>query len=114
MTKQFTYAAAQGDVLIRRIDNIPDGLTPAEIVSGKHVVAHSETGHHHVIDSKQAQLLIDKTNEFIAYLHVTGSAATLDHERPYDTHESIALAEGNYEVRRQREYVPQGFRRAAD
>lgn len=114
MAKTFSYAAAQGDILIRRIDAIPDDATLAEPENGKLVVAHSETGHHHVIDSRQAQLLINTTNSFIAYLRVTGNAATLDHERPYDTHESIALAPGNYEVRRQREYVPQGFRRVAD
>jgi hypothetical protein len=34
--------------------------------------------------------------------------------RPHDTHESYRLTPGVYEVRQQREYVPEGYRRAAD
>jgi len=62
---------------------------------------------------RSAQLLIDKTNEFIAYLSVK-EPCEIEHLRSFDTHEAIALEPGNYEIRRQRDYMPQGFRRAAD
>jgi hypothetical protein len=103
----------QGDVMIRRIASIPDGTVAAAPVDGKHVVAHSETGHHHVIDSRSAQMLIDKTNEFLAYLDVA-EPVVLEHLRSFDTHEPYTLPPGKYEIRRQREHTPEGWRRAVD
>ena len=38
----------------------------------------------------------------------------LEHQRPHDTHAPIKFAKGVYEVRRQREYTPEGWRRVAD
>lgn len=113
MTKHFKICAAQGDVLLRRIDKLPDNLVPAKAESGLFVVAHSETGHHHVVKERSAQLLIDKTNAFIAYLKV-GEPCELEHLRDFDTHESLALAPGLYEVRRQVEFTPEGWRLAQD
>jgi hypothetical protein len=107
--------AAQGDVMFKRVDKLPEGLIEAQAENGKYIVAHSETGHCHVIEkSKNVQLLIDKTNEFIAYLNVQEGDAVLEHERSFDTHESIKFEPGIYQVRRQREYTPQGYRRAQD
>lgn len=111
--KTFKNMAAQGDCLIRKIDKLPDGVELAKEENGVFVVAHSETGHNHVIDKNNAQLLIDKTNDFIAYLDVKEDTP-IDHQRSFDTHESIMIPKGLYEVRRQREYTPEGYRRAAD
>lgn len=111
--KTFKGFAAQGDVFFRRIEKLPEGLKHAPVVNGHYEVAHSETGHSHVMDSRNAQLLIDETNAMIAYLHVQ-KATPLEHLRPYDTHESIMFEPGYYEIRRQREYVPDGFRRVED
>lgn len=111
--KTVHYMAAQGDLLIIKTDAIPKTAKASTAENGKHILAHSETGHHHVIDSRSAQLLIDETNEFIAYLQVKEDAEVI-HERSFDTHETLRLPAGNYEIRRQREYTPEGFRRAAD
>lgn len=113
MTKHFKNCAAQGDVLLRRIDKLPDNLVPAKPEHGLFVVAHSETGHHHVVKERSAQLLIDQTNQFIAYLKVA-QLCELEHLRDFDTHESLALEPGLYEVRRQVEFTPEGWRRAQD
>ena len=40
--------------------------------------------------------------------------AILEHHRSIDTHEALEIKPGIYEIRRQREYTPQGFRRVAD
>ena len=103
----------QGDICIRRIGEIPAGLTPARSEGGNYIVAHSETGHHHVVKERAAQMLIDEANAFIAYLQVA-EPTELEHLRSFDTHETLLLAPGNYEVRRQREHTPEGWRRAAD
>jgi hypothetical protein len=34
--------------------------------------------------------------------------------RSFDTHETLNIPPGIYEVRRQREYVPEGWRKAQD
>ena len=113
MTKHFDNRAAQGDVYFERIETLPKGLTLAKVESGHFVVAHSETGHNHVIDSRNAQLFIDETNQFIGYLNVL-SPAELVHLRDHDTHETLAFAPGVYRVRRQREATPEGWQRAQD
>lgn len=105
---------AQGDVMFVRVKSIPKGLEPAPTKNGNYVVAHSETQHDHVVESRNAQLLIDKTNALIAYLQVGGDGVEVKHLRGFDTHESLFLEPGNYEVRRQREHTPEGWRRAAD
>jgi hypothetical protein len=108
-----TRPSFQGDLVIRRVDKMPKGLKCAAPENGFHILAHSETGHHHVVDANLAQRFIDDTNTFIAFLEVTMSVA-LDHKRDFDTHEPLLLEPGIYEVRQQREYVAEGFRRAAD
>lgn len=111
--KSFTNQAAQGDVYFERIDTLPEGLELSKIEAGYYVVAHSETMHNHVIEAGPAQLFIDKTNEFIAYLQVL-EPCELKHLRDYDMHESLAFTPGIYRVRRQREATPEGWQRAQD
>ena len=49
--KTFTRMAAQGDFIIMRIPSIPNGVEPMKSDDAfKHVIAHSETGHNHVMD----------------------------------------------------------------
>lgn len=103
----------QGDICIRRVDTIPAGLASATPENGYYIVAHSETGHHHVVKERSAQMLIYETNAFIAYLKIA-EPTELEHLRSFDTHETLLLPPGNYEVRRQREHTPKGWRRAAD
>jgi hypothetical protein len=103
----------QGDLMIRRIDALPDGLKVAMPDGEHHILAHSETGHHHVVLERAAQRFIDETNEFISYLEVA-SDVELRHLREHDTHEPYLLEPGLYEVRNQREHTPEGWRRAAD
>lgn len=103
----------QGDLMVRRIASLPEHLTAAESATGHHVLAHSETGHHHVLASRSADLLIDEANAFIAYLRVL-EPCEIQHLRNHDTHAPLALTPGIYEVRRQREHTPEGWRRAQD
>jgi hypothetical protein len=100
--------AAQGDVVFRRIEALPKGLKKSKDM----VVAHSETGHNHVIDGKVAQVLRGE-NPMVCYLQLTESADVV-HHRPWDTHETLRLAPGTWEVRRQREWTPEGWRRVED
>lgn len=111
---KFIKLAAQGDVLFEKIDKIPEGLESAKAENGVFIVTHSETGHHHVVKERSAQMLIDKTNAFVAYLKINDNCQ-IEHLRDFDTHKPIAFDKGDIiKVRRQREYTPEGFRKAAD
>lgn len=106
--------AAQGDVLFRRVEALPKGAALEE-TKGAIVVAHSETGHHHSIDDVSgAKLYRLEADPMVCYLQLA-SDVTVTHHRPFDTHAPLMLAgPGVFEVRRQREYVPGGWRRVED
>lgn len=102
---------AQGDLNIFACDRVPEGLREMQAEKGNHVLAHSETGHHHVIDGNTCRVF--EQDEFVSYLDVQEESNVV-HLRSFDTHETIKLPPGTYRITRQREYTPEGFRRAAD
>lgn len=107
--KTFKLQAAQGDLMIRKVNKIPENLKQIN-KQEEYVVAHSETGHHHVLLGNVA--LMEK-DEFIKFVEVK-EEARLEHRRSFDTHETIIIAPGLYELRRQREHTPEGFRMVMD
>ena len=116
--KTFVNMAAQGDLLIRRIEKLPDGLEQVKAEKGVFIVAHSETGHNHVIADRQNVRLYTTDDPMISYLEVIeatdAAECLLEHLRSFDTHETIRINSGIYEIRRQREYTPEGWRRVED
>ena len=111
--KSFINQAAQGDLLITRIDAIPDDAQKVTPEGNCYVVAHSETGHNHVIQQEGVDVFSAANDPFVLYL-VVDTEAEIKHLRGFDTHESLRVTPGIYRINRQREYVPEGFRRAAD
>lgn len=111
--KTFDKVCAQGDIYITRIDKLPAGVVHIAPEGGRIIVTHSETGHHHVMLAERTKAY--KLPDSIMDIFLTVEQGdTLEHLRPHDTHESIAFGPGFYYVRRQREYVPEGFRRVED
>lgn len=113
---QIQDMAAQGDVLFRRVAQLPTaGLTDVT-PKGSIVVAHSETGHHHSIDDVSGMRFFRvESDPLTCYLAIEGlTPAVVTHHRPHDTHAPISLAPGVWQVKRQREYVPGGWRRVED
>lgn len=109
--------AAQGEAFFRRLDAIPETVKEVAPENGVVIVAHSETGHHHVMNADTVTLLerTDNVGEGLRILHMIVKEPTaLKHLREHDTHEPIMFEPGNYEVRLQREYSPEGYRRVAD
>ena len=103
---------AQGDLNIFSVSEIPSGLKQLTTEkNGNHILAHSETGHHHVIDGNAARVF--EESEFVSYLDVAEETNVV-HLRSFDTHAPISLPPGQYRITRQREYTPEGYRRAAD
>lgn len=101
--KTFQQTAAQGDVLFIKIEKIPEGLTEVQPQNGKHIIAHSETGHNHTMTANKAKLFRPDDDAFVGFISVN-ETVDLTHERTFDTHEALRFSPGNYEIRRQREY----------
>jgi hypothetical protein len=114
--KKAKTMAAQGDVMFRRIDALPNGVKAVER-KGPVTVAHSETGHNHEIRNPEVTMFQKlEADPLICFLQIDGKYADVVHCRNFDTHETIRLPGGGsiWEVRRQREYTPQGWRRVED
>jgi len=90
----------QGDLLLVPVSALPEFAK--KVGSGRLVLAEGEaTGHAHVVDDERASL----------YGSATGRHLSIEGEGPvyvvHEEHDRLPLHPGVYEVRRQREYVPQ-------
>jgi hypothetical protein len=105
-----TVMYAQGDLLIERVDDVcPSGTILAPDASGATVLAEGElTGHRHTIHDQVTMFRDDALARdvpgglYIGHVKVEGAPATIRHQE----HAPIALGEGTYRVRRQRELEP--------
>lgn len=115
--RTFTRMAAQGDFIIMRINDIPTDVERIEPENGVYVVAHSETGHNHVMEMDRVEAFkpagVKEVDLYQMFLNVE-APTEINHLRSFDTHETLLVPPGKYEIRRQREYVAEGFRRAQD
>lgn len=117
--KEIQKLGAQGDVMLRKIDKLPADAV-AVPRKGAIVIAHSETGHHHVITDKGVTLFEVAGRPLVAYLRFekgNGGSVDVVHKRQHDTHETLRLlgkVGDVWEVRRQRESTPGGWQRVAD
>jgi hypothetical protein len=113
-----TVMYAQGDLLIERVDDIvPSGTILSPDETGATVVAEGElTGHRHAIFERVTMFRDDALARdvpgglYIGHVKVEGGPATLRHHE----HAPIALGEGTYRVRRQRELEPRDAAIVAD
>lgn len=106
--KSFKSVAAQGEITIRRLGK---GAAPAGSVlkpeAGLLIIGHSETGHHHVLEHTRGATVtvLERAPEGMKILHaILTEANSLVHKREHDTHETIALEPGEYEIRIAREF----------
>jgi len=110
--KEVKKMVAQGDILLRKVTKLPKGATIEEPGVKGLVLAHSETGHDHVAVGPDVKLYRTK-DPLTSYLEVQLSADIV-HKRPFDTHETVRLTKGLWEVKRQREMTPEGWQAVQD
>ena len=104
---------AQGDVYLEATDEEVSGAEQKP-EDGKLVLAHSETGHHHALAYSDDVTVWD-VDDFTSYVeNRSDNVIELKHHRSFDTHAPIGIPPGKYKITRQREYTPEGYRRAAD
>ena len=123
--KTFDKCAAQGDVLFVRVAELPEGVKLTKDTAAEPIVAHSETGHHHVLRKNKPGVEVERLiqDELTSYIRIrvkrdelVGQAdqalagidealasnvpARVDHLRSYDTHETLGfvMPEGCDEV----------------
>lgn len=106
--RTFEKNSAQGEISVAKVKKIPDGLKRVDPVNDRVIVGHSETGHHHTVPSNCVDVYEASTAPAgMRVLYAIVNAPTsLEHERDFDTHESLALQPGMYEIRIGREYDP--------
>ena len=103
----------QGDILIMRV---PPPQVPAEAGTLKTtIVAHSETGHHHVAVGAD---VLGGLDPMVMFLRAKDNGhIDIEHKREWDTHETyrfFADPGDTFIVKRQRERSPWGDQRVED
>lgn len=117
--KSFKLTAAQGEVNLRRIDVLPDGLTLVAPEKGLLIVGHSESGHHHGFRAVAGVTVMERTTDVpqgmkILYAILENPTALI--QDAASPHEPMMLDAGSYEIRISREFDPfaEQARRVAD
>lgn len=106
---------AQGDVIFVPVDWIPPEASQVESEDGRYVVAHSETGHHHIVMDRPEVKMFSGMDVFRSFLEIEGEQpATVEHLRETHTHQPLSLNPGRWMIVRQRTPTPEGWNRAID
>lgn len=115
--KTFIDYGAQGDCVFIRIDSLPEGLEKVEPEKGKNIVAHSETGHNHVMTAERTTLFKQSgrnERDLFKLFAIVDEPTELVHERSYHTHETLLVPKGIYSIHRQRQWDQGGYRKVVD
>lgn len=84
-----------GEVILKPIANLPEGAK-LEKEAKKYIVAHSETGHHHVLESlKEFKVFTWKDDR---YIEVPAISELWHQKTGKDTHTPHEIAPGFYKV----------------
>lgn len=92
-------AVRHGEVLLVPVDKVPRGR------GAKHtnfIVGHSETGHHHVLESQTEFDVWDKTMLYIRLFE----PANLVHQKTVNKHKTLTIPAGTYKIVHKQEYNP--------
>ena len=105
---KFIERAAQGEVNINVISEIPDDVAQVLPVDGKYIIGHSESGNCHVIDAKPGTKVFSrkdhKTGMDILYAIIEEPSEL--RQTAAVPHETISLDKGMFCFRNSREYDP--------
>lgn len=91
-----------GELFIQSVSKLPKGNYRQE---SKLIAAHSETGHHHVIEStKPFEVMgeVDKTDLYVRLFE----PAKLVHKKTANKHKTLPLKPGFYKIWHKTEYLP--------
>jgi len=89
-----------GEITYTPVDHLPEGKTTKATTL---IVGHSETGHHHILESDVAFDQIMTNNGIYVLLD---KEARLFHKKDFDIHEPCILPPGAYRFGEKTEYNP--------
>ena len=110
MKKYGNKPVAQGDIYISHFPDVtepPSGASRLAPEKGMYILAHSETGHHHVV-KESPDVMIWKVSPTEFWVEAK-KRVPVEHLRPTLPHESIELRTGFTKIKRQREKIPGGW-----
>lgn len=117
MKTQTRIQYRQGDVLIEKIAQLPQGFQEEPRDKGRVILAYGEvTSHAHAIKARKVvkspyrQETALNAPIQVSELEIQQALAALEHEE----HATITLERGSYRVIRQREYSPEAIRNVID
>lgn len=112
---QVSRLGAHGEITFIAVDALPDGFkSQAPDDPGGFIVAHSETGHHHVLAADGVEYMPDREDALVAWVRIVKDAPLI-HRRANDTHRTLTIKPGLYRIHHAREEDLLGeVRRVAD
>lgn len=100
--KDQRQAIQHGETMLQPVDKMPNGKT---IKVTKLVIAHSETGHHHVLEATKEFEAIGSINKGDLYLRLF-EPAKLVHKKATQQHKTLPVKPGVWKVLHKTEYSP--------
>lgn len=88
-----------GEIILQPVDKLPKQEFKAH---KSFIVGHSETGHHHVLESKEEFKVLDMDG---LWLEIT-KPTKLVHKKVTYQHKTLPVAPGKYKVIKKTEYDP--------
>lgn len=117
MRKVGNLPVAQGEVVIRRIDKLPNGpdLKPVERTARGFIISHSEQGHHHLLTGGDVMERGSNAQGLQIFYAILKKPAQFIQDAA-NPHGGYDLDPGIYEFKVSREYDPfaEQARRVAD
>lgn len=102
----------QGDVMFIPIDRLPDG---ARKKRENGTAAYGEvTGHSHRLEHLDAAEVLEIGDGLFVHVSESGGLSITGATFVHEEHLPVTLDPGNYEIRIQREYQPEGVRSVVD
>lgn len=84
-----------GEVILKSVSELPEGAI-LELETKKHIVAHSETGHHHILESNKPFQVFKKGEE--TFISMTEMAKLWHQKTGSDVHAPHKLVPNIYKV----------------
>jgi hypothetical protein len=91
-----------GEALMLPVDKMPKGKTTKVT---KQIIAHSETGHHHVVEAEQEFEIIGSVEKHDLYLRLF-EPGKLVHKKSVEKHKTLPVKPGIWKVLHKSEYDP--------
>lgn len=100
--KEERTAIQHGEALMLPVDKMPKGKVTKVT---KQIIAHSETGHHHVVEAKQEFEVMGSLEKEDLYLRLF-EPARLVHKKATEKHKDLIVPKGDWKILHKTEYDP--------